>query len=141
MYSLTGTAFSHTVVAWKLEGVSLRRIRLGDPQEKGLPVETPEIADITKNAEFLIGQPVGVSGNSNRQLLACAFRWKGVKRGVVKLIRGTRTCPFTKCDAQLLSTLCTLYAPTPTRDAVDNSYEVERQTDDLMPCFGDGAMI
>jgi hypothetical protein len=110
-YDIHDEKLSHTVATLELKGKALRRLGLGHSQEKGLTDLVPEVADFHKNAEFLIWQPLNELGNSQRQLLACAYRCDGKIAGVVRLIRGKHTRPFTVCDVELIEEICKAYAP------------------------------
>ncbi len=116
-YDLAEGAKSHTKTIWELAGKALRRLRVGNPQEKGLPDSTPIVADHRNNAEFLPGQMLDSSRACPRQLLGCAYL-RGIKRvGVVRLIRRADARPFTVCDAELLELLAGKFAPKPTTEA------------------------
>lgn len=110
-YDIHDAKLSHTVATLHLNGKALRRLGLGHSQEKGLTKLVPEVADFHKNAEFLVWQPLNELGNSQRQLLACAYRCDGKIAGVVRLIRGKHTRPFTVCDVGLIEEICEGYAP------------------------------
>lgn len=110
-YNIDENELSHTVATFNLKGKSLRRLKLGNSQEKGLPKLVPEVADFHRNAEFLDCQPLNEVGNVGRQMLACAYRCAGKTAGVIRFIRGKHTRPFTACDARLLEEICKDFAP------------------------------
>lgn len=109
-YDFSTNDSSHTKVAFSLKGKALRRLDVGNSQEKGLPNGCPEIGNGMKNAEFVFGQN---ASNCSRQLLACAYAYKDRNIGVLRLVRGKKTRPFTSCDASLMETICAKYAPIP----------------------------
>jgi hypothetical protein len=110
-YNLLDDHKSHAREMFLSTDTTLRRLNVGHPQEKGLPEKVPIVADQRVNSEFIPGQPLHADRPNARQLLGRAFFDKGVKKGIVRLIRQTDKPPFTVCDAKLLETLSKSHAP------------------------------
>lgn len=122
--TLTGAAKGHTVTAFRQDGKAVRRNRLHDAGERGLPQDCP-LQGGSSVPEFIAGEKFVFGKLSNRRFLACAVTKDNQTVGVLRFVRSEGSFPFTKCDERLIEAVCRRIG-TPSSD--QHSVEVAHQS-------------
>ena len=106
VYDCSEHSDSHTVTTFGLDGQALRRSRVGDSDESGLP-RSGVLRTTQQHAEFIGGcEQFGEGRPENRRFLGCAYRGSNGPAGVVRLVRDEQSHPFSAFDTALLEYLC-----------------------------------
>jgi hypothetical protein len=104
-YDLDEDQGSYTVFVTTMQGKALRKNKIGNTQEKGLPAGCPETPK-AKFVEHLVG------GNYQRRRLLCVAVMDGEELlGVIRIVRPEVSKPFTVCDEGLIEVLADCARP------------------------------
>jgi len=95
-----GDREGHTIAAFRF-GKAFRRNRLSYAGEKGLPERCPKSGGTTR-PEFIAGENVEEFQHFKRRFLGCRVLHGGTAIGVLRVVRPEKSCPYIKCDEQLI---------------------------------------